>query len=142
MPFLTNKNFAYQGVQISPPTVTPSSRVARVTVRGHVDMTSSKFSGFWTPSLPLSVPNSRNLPSFCQNLANPLPPPQCRRHLYIAPKTKHTNHLTQVHGNRGTIYSIIYFHSASIAKISSCDKDYNNKPFHFLPKFKVPNVLN
>ena len=49
-------------------------------------MTSSKTSGFWTPSLHLSVPNSRNLPSFCQNLADPLPPPQCRRHLYIAPK--------------------------------------------------------
>ena len=37
-------------------------------------MTSAKFSGFWTPSLPLSVPNSRNLPSFGQKMANPLPP--------------------------------------------------------------------
>ena len=34
-------------------------------------MTSVKFSGFWTLS-PLSVPNPRNLPSFGQNLANPL----------------------------------------------------------------------
>ena len=47
-------------------------------------MTSSKISGFWTPSLPLSVPNSRNLPSFGQKLGNPLPSPQCRRHMYIA----------------------------------------------------------
>ena len=50
---------------------TPTSRY---TIRGHVHMTSAKFSGFWTPSLPLSVPNSRNLPSFGQKLANPLPP--------------------------------------------------------------------
>ena len=49
-------------------------------------MTSAKFSGFWTPSLPLSVPNSRNLPSFGQNLANPLPPPQSKRHMYMPPK--------------------------------------------------------
>ena len=49
-------------------------------------MTSSKFSEFWTPSLPLSVPNPRNLPSFGQKLGNPLPPPQCRRHMYIVPK--------------------------------------------------------
>ena len=48
-------------------------------------MTSSKFLGFWTPSLPLSVPNSRNLPSFGQKLANPLPPPQSRRHMYMPP---------------------------------------------------------
>ena len=48
-------------------------------------MTSSRFLAFWTPSLPLSEPNSRNLPSIRQNLADPLPPPQCRRHLYIAP---------------------------------------------------------
>ena len=51
-------------------------------------MTSSKFSEFWTPSLPLSVPNPRNLPSFCQKLANPLPPLQSRRHMYIAPYFK------------------------------------------------------
>ena len=41
------------------------------TVRGHSQMTSVKFSEFWTPSSPLSVPNPRNLPSFGQNLANP-----------------------------------------------------------------------
>ena len=34
---------------------------------------SANFSGFWTPSLPFSVPNSRNLPSFGQKLAKPLP---------------------------------------------------------------------
>ena len=60
-------------------------RPSVLAVRGHVHMTSSKFSGFWTPSLTLSVPNSRNLPSFGQNLADPLPSPHCRRHLYIAP---------------------------------------------------------
>ena len=32
-------------------------------------------------SLPLSLPNPHNLPSLCQNLANPLPPPQSRRHM-------------------------------------------------------------
>ena len=48
-------------------------------------MTSAKFSGFWTPSLPLSVPNSRNLPSFGQNLSNPLPPPQSRCHMCMPP---------------------------------------------------------
>ena len=58
-------------------------------VRGDVHMTSSKFSEFWTPSLLLSVPNSCNLPSFHQILADPLPPPQCRRHWYIAPKLRH-----------------------------------------------------
>ena len=36
-------------------------------------MTSAKFLWFWTPYLPLSVPNSRNLPSFGQKLANPPP---------------------------------------------------------------------
>ena len=30
---------------------------------------------FGPPPSPLSVPDSRNLPSFGQNLANPLPPP-------------------------------------------------------------------
>ena len=54
-------------------------------LRGDVQMTSAKFSGFWTPSLPLSVPNPRNLPSFGQNLADPLPPPQSRRHMYMPP---------------------------------------------------------
>ena len=48
-------------------------------------MTSSTFSGFWTPLL---VPNSRKLPSFGQNLANPLPPPQRRRHMYIIPEAE------------------------------------------------------
>ena len=38
-------------------------------------MTSSNFLGFWNPSLPLSVPNSRNLTSFGKKLADPLPPP-------------------------------------------------------------------
>ena len=38
----------------------------------HPLITSTNFSGFWTP--PLSIPNPRNLPSFSQNLANPLPP--------------------------------------------------------------------
>ena len=42
--------------------------------RGHEHTTSSKVLRFWTPSLPLSVPNSRNLPSFGQKLANSLPP--------------------------------------------------------------------
>ena len=77
--------------------------------RGHVHMTSSKISGFWTPSLPLSVPNSRNLPSFCQNLADPLPPPQCRRHLYIAPKSGFLfQHLSpwRHEWNRSTLYQI------------------------------------
>ena len=41
--------------------------------RGDVQMTSAKFCGFLTPPSPLSVPNPRNLPSFGQNLANPLP---------------------------------------------------------------------
>ena len=45
-------------------------------IRGHAQMTSAKFSEFWTPSLPLSIPNPHNLPSFCQILANPLPPPE------------------------------------------------------------------
>ena len=48
-------------------------------------MTSAKISGYWTPSLPLVSTNPRNLPSFGQKLANPLPPPQRRRHMYIAP---------------------------------------------------------
>ena len=48
-------------------------------------MTSAKFLGFWTPSPLLSVPNPRNLPSFGQNLINPLPPPQSRRHMYMPP---------------------------------------------------------
>ena len=41
---------------------------SRDVVRGRVHMTSSKFLGFWT------VPDSHNLPSFRQNLANPLLP--------------------------------------------------------------------
>ena len=48
-------------------------------------MTSAKILGFWTPSLPLVSTNPRNLPSFGQKLAIPLPPPQRRRHMYIAP---------------------------------------------------------
>ena len=46
-----------------------------LSVRGRLQMTSAKFSGFWTPSPPLSVPNPRNLPSSRQKFANPLPPP-------------------------------------------------------------------
>ena len=52
---------------------------------GHAQKTSSKISGFRTPS-PWSAPNPRNLPSFCQKLAEPLPPSHRRRHLCIAPK--------------------------------------------------------
>ena len=44
--------------------------------------------GFFTPSLPLSAPNPRNHSSFGQNLANPLPPPQNRRHMYMPPKER------------------------------------------------------
>ena len=51
-----------------------------------VHMTSAKISGFLTPSLPLVSTNPRNLPSFGEKLANPLPPSQRRRHMYIAPK--------------------------------------------------------
>ena len=40
---------------------------------------------FGPPPSPLSVPNSRNLPSFGQNLANPLPPPQDTRHMCMPP---------------------------------------------------------
>ena len=45
-------------------------------------MTSSKILGFWTPSLPLSVPNPRNLPSSGQKLANP---PLLTSFRYMAP---------------------------------------------------------
>ena len=53
-------------------------------------MTSAQFSGFWTPSPPLSVPNPRNLASFRQKLANPLPPPLYWRHLWMAPNERTT----------------------------------------------------
>ena len=43
------------------------------------------FREFGPPPSPLSVPDSRNLPSFGQKLADPLPPSQSRRHLCIAP---------------------------------------------------------
>ena len=45
---------------------------------------------FWDFVLPpsLSVPNTHNLPSSRQKLANPLPPPLYRRHLWIAPKLR------------------------------------------------------
>ena len=52
---------------------TPNYHTPCCSVRGHVHTTSSKFLLFWTPSLPLSVPNSRNLPSFGQILAIPTP---------------------------------------------------------------------
>ena len=45
----------------------------------------SKILGILDPLPPLSVPNSHNLPSFGQNLANPLPPPRSRRHMYMPP---------------------------------------------------------
>ena len=53
--------------------------------RGNVHMTSSKYFGALDPSLPLSVPNPRKLPSIGQKLANPFPPPQSRRHKYMSP---------------------------------------------------------
>ena len=61
-----------------------------ICIGGHVHMTSAKIPGFWTPSLPLVSTNPRNLPSFGKKLANPLPPPQRRRHMYIAPWQKLT----------------------------------------------------
>ena len=45
------------------------------------------FWDFGPPPPPLSVPNSRNLASFGQKLADPLPPSQSIRHLCIAPNT-------------------------------------------------------
>lgn len=63
----------------------PSERGAVISIRGDLQMTSARFPGFLIPSLPLSVSNPRNLPSFGQNLANPLPPPQNRRHMYMPP---------------------------------------------------------
>ena len=45
---------------------------------------------FGPPPTPLSVPNSRNLPSFGQNLANPLPPPQGTRHMCMPPFFYHS----------------------------------------------------
>ena len=58
-------------------------------IRGHVHMTSAKFSGFWTPSLPLSVPNPRNLSSSRQKLDTSLPPPLYWRHLWMASGDKY-----------------------------------------------------
>ena len=55
--------------------------------RGHVHVTSAKFSGLWTP---LSVPKPSNLPSFSQNLANPLPPPSTETSYIHAPLRRNT----------------------------------------------------
>ena len=52
-------------------------------------MMSAKFSGFWTSS-PLSVPNSRNLPSFGQKLAN-LSLPLNSNIIYVWPPLKVLN---------------------------------------------------
>ena len=58
-------------------------------IRGHTLITSTQFSGFWTPSSPhvcnlarSTVLNPRKLPYYvCISLA----PPQCRRHLSMVP---------------------------------------------------------
>ena len=49
-------------------------------------MTFARYPGFLTPSLPLSVPNPRKIPSYGQNLANTLPPTRTRRHMYMPPE--------------------------------------------------------
>ena len=45
----------------------------------------AKFSDFWTPSSPLSLSHSRNLSILSSRFDQPVPSPQCRRHLSIAP---------------------------------------------------------
>ena len=71
---------------------------------GDTSMTSAKFSDFWTPSPPLVTHfgliirvNPRNLPYYVTFWATPLPPPQCGRHLSIAPKRKEDGTKEKVH---------------------------------------------
>ena len=55
------------------------------TVRGHSQMTSVKFSEFWTPSLPLVSTKSTQPPFLWSEFSQPLPPPLCWRHLWMVP---------------------------------------------------------
>ena len=78
--------------------------------RGHTQMTSTQFSGFWTPS-PLVcilarsiVLNPRNLPYYICIWVTP-PPSQCRRHLGMAPYSTCHKKLSKFVTNKVTDHS-------------------------------------
>ena len=98
---------------------------------------SAIFSGLWTPSTPpppLSVQNSCNLPSFGQNLANPLPPPQCRRHMYIVPYHKRPRLFNaQQDGSKEPMNALKMSHAISVTpEIHSQHIDFNISPFFYV----------
>ena len=88
-------------------------------------MTSSKFSEFWTPSLPLSVPNPRNLPSFGAN------PPQCRRHMYMPPRPARRPYLPGSHsrGRRREMYERASFLLSSSSAVRNTFLQMDFLPF-------------